>query len=114
MKHIHSVTDTDAFFVIDPVSRAVKNASSGKRTIIQFDHNYVASDYTVSFDIDGKLRECYTVVFDGTFHMVDENEIYAAFGRKEKNGRKIIVEESRPKEKTGKGKKRGGVGRRKK
>jgi len=43
-----------------------------------------------------------------------ENEIYAAFGRKEKNGRKIIVEESRPKEKTGKGKKRGGVGRRKK
>jgi len=43
-----------------------------------------------------------------------ENEIYAAFGRKKKNGRKIIVEESRPKEKTGKGKKRGGVGRRKK
>ncbi len=34
-------------------------------------------NYTVSFDIDGKLRECYTVVFDGTFHMVDENEIYA-------------------------------------
>ena len=43
-----------------------------------------------------------------------ENEIYAAFGRKEKNGRKIVVEESRPKEKTGKGKKRGGVGRHKK
>lgn len=43
-----------------------------------------------------------------------ENEIYAAFGKKEKNGRKIIVEESRPKEKTGKGKKRGGVGRHKK
>lgn len=42
-----------------------------------------------------------------------ENEIYAAFNRKEKNGRKIIVEESRPKEKSGKGKKRGGVGRRK-
>lgn len=40
-----------------------------------------------------------------------ENEIYAAFNRKEKNGRKIIVEESRPKEKTGKGKTRGGVGR---
>ena len=40
-----------------------------------------------------------------------ENEIYSAFNRKEKNGRKIIVEESRPKEKTGKGKTRGGVGR---
>ena len=34
-----------------------------------------------------------------------ENEIYSAFNRKEKNGRKIIVEESRPKEKTGKGRK---------
>ena len=40
-----------------------------------------------------------------------ENEIYAAFNRKEKNGRKIVVEESRPKEKTGKGKTRGGAGR---
>ena len=40
-----------------------------------------------------------------------ENEIYAAFSRKEKNGRKIVVEESRPKEKTGKGKTRGGAGR---
>ncbi len=40
-----------------------------------------------------------------------ENEIYAAFGKKDKNGKKIIVEESRPKEKTGKGKTRGGAGR---
>ena len=40
-----------------------------------------------------------------------ENEIYAAFNRKEKNGRKIVVEESHPKEKSGKGKTRGGVGR---
>ena len=33
---------------------------------------------------------------------------------KEKNGRKIIVEESHPKEKTGKGKTRGGAGRKRK
>ena len=43
-----------------------------------------------------------------------ENEIYSAFNRKEKNGRKIIVEESHPKEKTGKGKTRGGAGRKRK
>lgn len=42
-----------------------------------------------------------------------ESEVYSAFNRKEKNGRKIIVEESRPKEKKSSGKKRGGVGRRK-
>lgn len=43
-----------------------------------------------------------------------ENEIYAAFSRKDKSfNKKIIVEESHPKEKTGKGKKRGGVGRHK-
>ena len=40
-----------------------------------------------------------------------EHDILSAFNRKEKNGRTIIVEESRPKEKTGKGKTRGGVGR---
>ena len=40
-----------------------------------------------------------------------ENEIYSAFNRKEKDGRTITVEESHPREKTGKGKTRGGVGR---
>ena len=40
--------------------------------------------------------------------------IWGSFGDSGCVGRKIIVEESRPEEKTGKGKKRGGVGRHKK
>lgn len=38
MEHKHSVYDSDMRFVIDPVTRVVKNTSK-KKTIVQYDHN---------------------------------------------------------------------------
>lgn len=39
MAHKHSVYDTDPHFSINPITRAIKNESSGKVTLIQGDHN---------------------------------------------------------------------------
>ena len=39
MSHIHSVSDTDSRFVINPITRMIKNESSRKTTLIQYDHN---------------------------------------------------------------------------
>lgn len=39
MGHYHSVLDSDTRFIIDPITRTVKNESSKKTTLIQFDHN---------------------------------------------------------------------------
>lgn len=39
MAHIHSVYDTDTHFSIDPINRKMKNESSIKTQLIQYDHN---------------------------------------------------------------------------
>ena len=39
MSHIHNVTDSDNKFIIDSISRTIKNASTSKTTVMQFDHN---------------------------------------------------------------------------
>lgn len=39
MAHIHAVTDGDRRFVIDPITRAIKDESGKKNTLIQYDHN---------------------------------------------------------------------------
>lgn len=39
MAHIHSVSDSDARFIINPITRQIKNESSRKTTLIQYDHN---------------------------------------------------------------------------
>lgn len=39
MAHKHTVRDTGAHFTIDPFTRQVKNDSTTKTTIVQFDHN---------------------------------------------------------------------------
>lgn len=39
MSHIHNVTDSDNKFIIDGISRTIKNASTSKTTVMQFDHN---------------------------------------------------------------------------
>jgi hypothetical protein len=36
---IHDVYDTDTRFAINPITRVVKNQSSKKTTLIQYDHN---------------------------------------------------------------------------
>ena len=39
MSHIHSVTDSDARFTINPITRQIRNDSARKTTLIQYDHN---------------------------------------------------------------------------
>ena len=39
MGHIHDVHDTDARFIIDPITREIKNESKKKIKLIQYDHN---------------------------------------------------------------------------
>lgn len=51
MGHKHPVFDTDAHFVIDPKTRAIKN-ESGKTTIIQHDHNSERFSFEVPKAID--------------------------------------------------------------
>ena len=39
MAHTHAITDSDTRFVINPITRAIRNDSSRKVTLIQYDHN---------------------------------------------------------------------------
>ena len=39
MSHIHEVNDSDNKFIVDGISRAIKNTSTSKTTVMQFDHN---------------------------------------------------------------------------
>lgn len=39
MAHIHGVFDSDAHFIIDPITRHLKNENSKKVSVIQFDHD---------------------------------------------------------------------------
>lgn len=49
----HNVYDTDAHFKIDPVTRAVKNDSSGKIAMIQNDHNSERFTFEIPRLVDG-------------------------------------------------------------
>lgn len=53
MSHTHGVHDTDARFVINPVTRQIKNESSKKTTLIQFDHNSERFTFEVPRHIEG-------------------------------------------------------------
>lgn len=53
MAHKHSVYDTDPHFSINPITRAIKNESSGKVTLIQGDHN----SERFSFDMPRMIEE---------------------------------------------------------
>lgn len=53
MSHTHGVYDTDARFVINPVTRQIKNESSKKTTLIQFDHNSERFTFEVPRHIEG-------------------------------------------------------------
>jgi hypothetical protein len=39
MAHGHNVQDTDSRFIINPITRAIRNESSKKVSMIQLDHN---------------------------------------------------------------------------
>jgi lysophospholipase L1-like esterase len=53
MSHIHSVSDSDARFVINPITRQIKNESSRKTTLIQYDHNSERFSFELSRYVEG-------------------------------------------------------------
>lgn len=53
MSLIHQVYDTDAHFKIDPVTRAIKNSSTGKNVLIQYDHNSERFTFELPRLVDG-------------------------------------------------------------
>lgn len=59
MSHTHGVHDTDARFVINPVTRQIKNESSKKTTLIQYDHNSERFTFEVPRHIEGHdMSQC--------------------------------------------------------
>lgn len=114
--------------VVEVKNALEKTVNSRKKDVIRFFINIGKKDkikiYNLTDMIVKKTRLSNADVNNVEIHdefsffevpKIYENEIYAAFNRKDKSfNKKIIVEESHPKEKTGKGKKRGGVGRNKK
>lgn len=53
MSHIHNVTDSDNKFIIDGISRTIKNALTSKTTVMQFDHNSEVFTFEVPRYIEG-------------------------------------------------------------
>lgn len=53
MEHKHGVRDTGAHFTIDQYTRAIKNDSANKTTIVQFDHNSEQITFEIPLLIDG-------------------------------------------------------------
>lgn len=53
MSHLHGVFDSDTRFTINPVTRQIKNESSRKTTLIQFDHNSERFTFEVPRYIEG-------------------------------------------------------------
>lgn len=53
MTHKHSVYDTDARFSITPATRAIRNVSAQKTTVIQNDHNSERFTFEIPRFIDG-------------------------------------------------------------
>lgn len=114
--------------VVEVKNALEKTVNSRKKDVIRFFINIGKKDkiklYNLTDMIVKKTRLSNADINNVEIHdefsffevpKIYENEIYSAFNRKDKSfNKKIIVEESHPKEKTGKGKKRGGVGRNKK
>ena len=53
MSHIHNVTDSDNKFIVDGVNRSIKNASTSKTMVMQFDHNSEVFTFEVPRYIEG-------------------------------------------------------------
>lgn len=53
MGHEHTVHDSDARFIIDPITRGIKNSSNKKITLIQFDHNSERFTFEIPKEIEG-------------------------------------------------------------
>lgn len=53
MSHIHNVTDGDNKFIVDGISRVIKNASTSKTIVMQFDHNSEVFTFELPRYIEG-------------------------------------------------------------
>ena len=53
MAHLHSVYDTDARFLIDPITRSIKNETPKKTTVVQYDHNSERFTFSLPRYVDG-------------------------------------------------------------
>lgn len=53
MSHINKIQDKDACFEVDPITRAIKNVSSTKTTLMQFDHNSERFTFTLPRYVEG-------------------------------------------------------------
>ena len=59
MSHLHNIKDADNKFIIDGISRVIKNTSTSKTTVMQFDHNSEIFTFEVPRYIEGHdLMEC--------------------------------------------------------
>ena len=59
MPHRKLIKDKDPCFVIDPITRAIKNTSATKTTIMQYDHNSERFTFTLPKTIEGHdMMEC--------------------------------------------------------
>ena len=59
LSHIHNVSDSDNKFIIDGISRAIKNASTSKTIVMQFDHNSEVFTFELPRYIEGHdMTEC--------------------------------------------------------
>lgn len=61
--HEHPVPDTDAYFVIDPITRKIENTTRGKTVIMQYDHNSERFTFALPRYIDGHdMLDCTSIV----------------------------------------------------
>lgn len=59
MSHTHNVYDGDNKFIVDGISRVIKNTSTSKTTVMQFDHNSEVFTFEVPRYIEGHdMMEC--------------------------------------------------------
>lgn len=59
LSHIHEVNDGDNKFIVDGISRAIKNTSASKTTVMQFDHNSEVFSFEIPRYIEGHdMLEC--------------------------------------------------------
>lgn len=59
MSHIHDIYDSDNNFIIDSISRSIKNNSTSKTTVMQFDHNSERFTFEIPRYIEGHdMMDC--------------------------------------------------------
>ena len=59
MSHIHEISDCDNRFIVDGISRVIKNTSTSKTTVMQFDHNSEVFSFEIPRYIEGHdMMEC--------------------------------------------------------